>query len=48
MLHRYVYLQDGSEIKYGLCIWSTGVGPTPFTLSLPFARTALGRLSVNK
>ena len=40
--------QDGSEIPYGLCIWSTGVGPTPFSLTLPLAKTALGRLAVDK
>lgn len=32
-------LTDGTVIPFGLCIWSTGVGPTPFTLSLPFAKT---------
>lgn len=31
--------QDGTVLPYGLCIWSTGVGPTPFSLSLPFAKT---------
>ncbi len=31
--------QDGTILPYGLCIWSTGVGPTPFTISLPFAKT---------
>lgn len=25
-------VQDGSVLPYGLCIWSTGVGPTPFVL----------------
>lgn len=25
-------LQDGSIIPFGLCVWSTGVGPTPFVL----------------
>lgn len=40
----------GSEgvLPYGLCIWSTGVGPTPFILGLPFARTQRGRLAVDK
>lgn len=35
-------LTDGTVIPFGLCIWSTGVGPTPFTLSLPFAKTQVG------
>ena len=42
-----LHLTDGTVIPYGLCIWSTGVGPTPFTLSLPFAKTAVGRLAVD-
>ncbi len=28
-------LTDGTELRFGLCIWSTGVGPTPFITSLP-------------
>jgi NADH:ubiquinone reductase (non-electrogenic) len=35
-----VQLTDGTQLPYGLLIWSTGVGPTPFTLSLPVARTS--------
>lgn len=32
-----VYLEDGSELPYGLLVWSTGIGPTPFvqTVNLP-------------
>lgn len=44
---QYVELQDGDKIPFGLCIWSTGVGPTPFITSLPFAKTGRGRLAVN-
>lgn len=40
-------LTDGTRIPFGLCIWSTGVGPTPFTLSLPFAKTSVGRIAVD-
>ncbi len=40
-------LTDGTVIPFGLCIWSTGVGPTAFTLSLPFAKTQVGRLAVD-
>lgn len=39
-------LTDDSVVPFGLCIWSTGVGPTPFTLSLPFAKTKVGRIAV--
>lgn len=42
-----IELQDGGVLPYGLCIWSTGVGPTPFTLALPFAKTKVGRLCVD-
>jgi NADH:ubiquinone reductase (non-electrogenic) len=40
-------LTDNTVIPFGLCIWSTGVGPTPFTLSLPFAKTKVGRIAVD-
>lgn len=43
-----IELKDGSVVPYGLCVWSTGVGPTPFTLSLPFLKTPKGRLAVNE
>jgi NADH:ubiquinone reductase (non-electrogenic) len=42
-----IVLTDGSVIPYGLCIWSTGVGPTPFTKSLPFASTKMGRIAID-
>ncbi|GBF90543.1 internal alternative NAD(P)H-ubiquinone oxidoreductase, mitochondrial-like [Raphidocelis subcapitata] len=41
-------LTDGTVIPFGLCIWSTGVGPTEFTLGLPFAKTQVGRLAVDE
>jgi NADH:ubiquinone reductase (non-electrogenic) len=43
-----VVLSDGSEIDYGLLVWSTGVGPTPFITSLPFAKARDGRLEVDE
>ncbi|KAL6749899.1 pyridine nucleotide-disulfide oxidoreductase-domain-containing protein [Haematococcus lacustris] len=42
-----ITLTDGSVLPFGLCIWSTGVGPTPFIQSLPFAKTSHGRLAVD-
>lgn len=42
-----IELQDHSVIPFGLCVWSTGVGPTPFVLSLPFAKTPRGRLAID-
>lgn len=41
-------LTDNTVVPFGLCIWSTGVGPTPFTLSLPFAKTKVGRIAVGE
>lgn len=43
-----ITLTDGTVLPYGLCIWSTGVGPTPFTTSLPFSKTRVGRLAVDQ
>mmetsp|Transcript_2279 Transcript_2279/g.3575 ORF Transcript_2279/g.3575 Transcript_2279/m.3575 type:complete len:503 (+) Transcript_2279:59-1567(+) len=43
-----VVLSDGSELDYGLLVWSTGVGPTPFINSLPFAKARDGRLEVDE
>lgn len=41
-------LQSGEVIPFGLCVWSTGVGPTPFTLSLPFSKTQRGRIAIDE
>lgn len=40
-------LDNGDVMDYGLCVWSTGVGPTTFTTALPFAKTAKGRIAVD-
>lgn len=40
-------LSNGEVLPYGLCVWSTGVGPTDFTTSLPFAKSAKGRIAVD-
>lgn len=42
-----IVLKDGTELPAGLIVWSTGVGPTPFTLSLPFLKAKSGRLAVD-
>lgn len=36
-------LSDGSEVPYGLLVWSTGVGPSPFVNSLGFPKSPGGR-----
>ena len=41
-------LKDGAVLDFGLCIWSTGVGPTQFIESLPFAKTKVGRIAVTE
>lgn len=41
-------LKDGRVIPFGVCVWSTGVGPTPFIDALGFAKTARGRLAVDR
>jgi hypothetical protein len=41
-------LKDGSVLDFGICIWSTGVGPTQFIESLPFSKTKVGRIAVTK
>jgi NADH:ubiquinone reductase (non-electrogenic) len=43
-----VELRNGEKLAYGLCVWSTGVGPTEFTTGLPFARTSRGRIAVDE
>jgi len=44
---RDVELTDGRILEAGLIVWSTGVGPTPFILSLPFSKTSRGRIAVD-
>lgn len=41
-------LKDGTSLDFGLCIWSTGVGPTQFIESLPFKKTKVGRIAVTE
>lgn len=42
-----VELESGEKLSFGIMVWSTGVGPTEFTLSLPFSKTPKGRLAVD-
>jgi len=39
-----VLLADGSEIPYGILVWSTGFGPTNFVRELPFQKDPRGRI----
>jgi NADH dehydrogenase FAD-containing subunit len=36
-------LDNGEEVPYGLLVWSTGVGASPFVKSLPFPKSPCGR-----
>jgi len=38
MKHNEVVLQDGSSIKCGLCVWSTGLAPSPLIASLQWQK----------
>ncbi|KMZ75479.1 NADH dehydrogenase [Zostera marina] len=42
-----IILNDGTEVPYGLLVWSTGVGPSPFIKSLPFPKSLGGRIGVD-
>lgn len=37
-------LTDGTEVPYGLLVWSTGVGPSPLVNSLELPKSPGGRL----
>ncbi|WOK96673.1 internal alternative NAD(P)H-ubiquinone oxidoreductase A2, mitochondrial [Canna indica] len=43
-----VVLSDGTEVPYGLLVWSTGVGPSPFVRSLEFPKSPCGRIGVDE
>ncbi|CAA6672045.1 unnamed protein product [Spirodela intermedia] len=45
---RKIVLNDGSEVPYGLLVWSTGVGPSEFVRSLDLPRSAGGRIGVDE
>lgn len=38
-----IILNDGTKVPYGLLVWSTGVGPSPFTRSLELPKSPGGR-----
>lgn len=41
-------LTDGSEVPYGLLVWSTGVGPTPFVKDLKLPKSPGGRIAIDE
>uniref|UniRef100_A0A7C8YLG8 NADH:ubiquinone reductase (non-electrogenic) n=1 Tax=Opuntia streptacantha TaxID=393608 RepID=A0A7C8YLG8_OPUST len=40
-------LSDGSEVPYGLLVWSTGVGPSPFVKNLELPKSPGGRIGID-
>lgn len=38
-----IVLNDGTDVPYGLLVWSTGVGPSDFVKSLHFPKSHGGR-----
>ncbi|CAI9106988.1 OLC1v1006249C2 [Oldenlandia corymbosa var. corymbosa] len=38
-----IVLSDGTDVPYGLLVWSTGVGPSPFVKSLDIPKSPGGR-----
>lgn len=38
-----IVLNDGTDVPYGLLVWSTGVGPSEFVKSLDLPKSAGGR-----
>ncbi|OUZ99114.1 FAD-dependent pyridine nucleotide-disulfide oxidoreductase [Macleaya cordata] len=43
-----IILNDGTEVPYGLLVWSTGVGPSSFVRSLQFPKSPGGRVGVDE
>ncbi|XAR58904.1 NADH:ubiquinone reductase (non-electrogenic) [Bertholletia excelsa] len=41
-------LNDGTEVPYGLLVWSTGVGPSPFVKNLELPKAPGGRIGVDE
>jgi NADH dehydrogenase len=48
--HHHLELSNGEEIKFGLCVWSTGNEMLSFVKQLPFAKESRqpGRLLVDE
>ncbi|XP_016445305.2 internal alternative NAD(P)H-ubiquinone oxidoreductase A2, mitochondrial-like [Nicotiana tabacum] len=43
-----IVLSDGSDVPYGLLVWSTGVGPSEFVRSLNVPKSPGGRVGVDE
>ncbi|MCL7024234.1 hypothetical protein MKW94_024437, partial [Papaver nudicaule] len=43
-----IILNDGTEVPYGLLVWSTGVGPSSFVKATEFPKSPGGRIGVDE
>ncbi|XP_027162612.1 internal alternative NAD(P)H-ubiquinone oxidoreductase A1, mitochondrial-like [Coffea eugenioides] len=43
-----IVLSDGSDVPYGLLVWSTGVGPSEFVKSLDLTKSQGGRIGIDE
>ncbi|KAJ7959832.1 Internal alternative NAD(P)H-ubiquinone oxidoreductase [Quillaja saponaria] len=43
-----ILLNDGTEVPYGLLVWSTGVGPSSFVNSLELPKSPGGRIGIDE
>lgn len=43
-----IVLSDGTEVPYGLLVWSTGVGPSEFVKTLNLPKSPGGRIGVDE
>jgi len=45
--HRRFLLSDGSQLRFGLAVWSTGLAPNPLVVGLDAPKDRVGRLLVD-
>lgn len=43
-----IVLSDGTDVPYGLLVWSTGVGPSEFVKSINLPKSPGGRYMLEK
>nr|BAM13875.1 type II NAD(P)H dehydrogenase [Arum maculatum] len=48
VMPKKILLSDGTEVPYGLLVWSTGVGPSGFTKSIDLPKSPGGRIGIDE
>ncbi|XP_004490609.1 internal alternative NAD(P)H-ubiquinone oxidoreductase A2, mitochondrial-like isoform X1 [Cicer arietinum] len=43
-----IILNDGTEVPYGLLVWSTGVGPSPIVRAMDLPKSPGGRIGIDE